>query len=147
MTTKAAAPVVNVEYLKMLQSVVDRLAHNSFQTKNWSVGLAAAILALGSLPSRATTCVLAFFPAICFAALDIYYLRQERLFRALYRAAAAGIAHEFSMDTRPYKDKTTSLGAVIKSPALWLVHGAIMVLIALVVIAAFTILSSAKGAN
>lgn len=139
------APAVDVEYLKMIQTVIDRLAQNSFSTKNWSVGLITAMLAFSTVTQKATTAVLAFFPAICFCALDVFYLRQERLFRALYRAASTGQAPRFSMDTAPYKNSKTGVLSVLTSPALWLVHGAIMLVILLVAVAAVTILTSTKG--
>jgi len=135
------APSIDVEHLKMIQSVVDRLAQNSFATKNWSVGLITAILAFSTVTQKAPTAVLAFFPAICFGALDVFYLRQERLFRALYRAASMGQAPSFSMDTSPFKDQNTGVVSVVRSPAVWLVHGAIITVIMLVVLAA-TILTS-----
>jgi hypothetical protein len=138
------APAVDIEYLKMIQLVIDRLAGNSFQTKTWSVSLIAAILAFSTLSQQAPTAFLGLFPAICFFLLDAYYLRQERLFRALYRAATAGEAQRFSMDTSPYESRQNSLWSVIRSPAILLVHGPIMVLFSLVVVA-FTILASAKG--
>jgi hypothetical protein len=139
------APAANVEHLKMIQSVIDRLAQNSFATKNWSVGLIAAILAFSTVTQQAQTAVIAFFPLICFFWLDVYYLRQERLFRVLYRAAASGGVEAFSMSTHPYeKNENVGVLSVVKSPAIWLVHGSILVVILLVVAAAMTILST-KG--
>ena len=142
----APAPSVDVEYLKMIQSVIDRLAQNSFQTKSWSIGLATAILAAGSISQRMPVSVLAFFPAICFGVLDAYYLRRERLFRSLYDAASSGKAPRFSMDTRPYHGRICSWGSVLKSPAILLVHVPIIAVIA-VVVTAFAILTSMKGSG
>lgn len=139
------ASSVDVEYLKMIQSVIDRLAQNSFTTKNWSVGLITAILAFSTVTQQASTAVLALFPAICFCALDVFYLRKERLFRALYNAASRGEASKFSMDTSPYKNDKSEVLSVMASPSIWLVHGVIFVVILLVVVAAMTIFSIAKG--
>jgi len=143
-STAEPAPAIDVEYLKMIQSVIERLAQNSFTIKNWSVGLITAILAFSTVTQRASTAILALFPAICFCALVVFYLRQERLFRALYRAASIGQARRLSMDTSPYQDDNTGVLSVMASPAIWLIHGAIVVVILLVVVVTMIILSS-KG--
>jgi hypothetical protein len=92
------APTFDVEYLKMIQSVINRLAQNSFHAKSWSVAAVTAMLAFTSRSSQAASYALALFPAFCFWVLDAYYLRQERLFRALYSSAAAGDVLPYSMD-------------------------------------------------
>jgi len=145
-STPQAAPAVDVEYLKLIQGVVDRLAQNSFHAKSWSVGMAAAILTVGTISQRSQASVLAFFPAICFCLLDAYYLRRERLFRALYDAAVRADAPRFCLDTRPFEGPATSWGSVLRSPAILLAHIPIVAVIALV-IATSLILNLMKGAG
>lgn len=132
-----AAPQValttDVEHLKMIQAVVSRLAQNSFQTKSWSVTVVTAILAFSSRSAQEATCALAFFPAICFWMLDAYYLREERLFRALYVAAVTGEVPRFSMDKSAFETKVSSWPATMLAPAIVLVHAIILVVITIVI--------------
>ena len=68
----------------MIQGVVNRLSHNSFLLKGWTVVLISALFALGAERERVSFIYFAYFPSIVFWYLDAYFLRQERLFRALY---------------------------------------------------------------
>lgn len=60
------------------------MAGNSFLLKGWSVTLAAALVALAAKDTDLRFSVLALIPPLIFWGLDAYYLRLERLFRALY---------------------------------------------------------------
>ena len=71
-------------HLEMIQGVVNRLSHNSFLLKGWSVILVSAMFAIAAKDSNMIFIYLAYFPAISFWGLDGYFLHQERLFRALY---------------------------------------------------------------
>jgi hypothetical protein len=73
-----------VKHLEFVQSVISRMAGNSFLTKGWSITIAAAFFALAAKDSRPGFALLALFPALSFWGLDAYYLRLERLFRKLY---------------------------------------------------------------
>lgn len=133
-TATQLAPVADAEYLKLIQAVINRLAQNSFQAKSWSVAIVTAILAFTSRSAQAAASALALFPAFCFWVLDAYYLRQERLFRALYTAAVAGDATAFSMNTNPYKTEVASWEATMFALPVFLVHAIILVVIGLVII-------------
>lgn len=71
-------------HLEMIQGIVNRLSHNSFLLKGWSVVLVSALFALAAGNANPLFVYLAYFPAISFWCLDGYFLWQERLFRALY---------------------------------------------------------------
>ena len=51
-------------HLEMIQGVVNRLSHNSFLLKGWSVVLVSAMFALSARDSAALFVYLAYFPAI-----------------------------------------------------------------------------------
>ena len=70
------------EHLQMIQGIVNRLSHNSFLLKGWSVIL-AAILTLAAKEGPIWS-IYACLPAIVFWGLDGYFLRQERLLRKIY---------------------------------------------------------------
>jgi hypothetical protein len=124
---------VDVEHLKMIQAVINRLAQNSSQAKNWSVAAVTAILAFNSRSAQAITCAVALFPALCFWILDAYYLRQERLFRALYRSAAVGKVPANTMDTSPYEESVAPIKSIMFAMPVLLVHGIIFVVIGIVI--------------
>jgi hypothetical protein len=133
-TSEQLVPTVDTEYLKMIQAVINRLAQNSFQTKSWSVAAVTAILAFASHAAQTANCALALFPAFCFWIMDAYYLKQERLFRALYSAAIRGEAALYSMDTSPYEMSVQSIEATMFATPVILVHAIIFVVIGIAIV-------------
>ena len=121
-------------HLEMIQGIVNRLSHNSFLLKGWSVVLVSAMFALAAKDSQIMFVYLAYFPAIAFWGLDGYFLRQERLFRELYdhvrELSEDNI--DFSMNTSKVKDQVESWSAVTLSKTLIAFHGVLLVSIILV---------------
>lgn len=121
------------KHLEFILDVVERQARNSFVLKGWSVTLVAAVFLLavrGAEPALAMAAGL--LPTLTFWALDAYYLRQERMFRALYdhvRKAEANPVERFSLDTRPVASKVSgwfrTLGA---TPVFWF-HTAVLAVV------------------
>ena len=130
----------HLEHLKMLQGVISRMAQNSFLLKGWSVTLAAGLLA-AAISDKQIYAALALFPTLVFWGLDAYYLQQERLFRALYDAVAAETgapASPYSLDTRPHAQRAGSWLWTCGAPTVAGLHGAIIVVIFIVLKAAST---------
>ena len=73
-----------LKHLELIQGVVNRLAADSFRIKGWAVVLVGALLVLVVREDRAALAAIGFIPVALFWGLDAYFLRQERLFRALY---------------------------------------------------------------
>ena len=75
-----------IKHLEIIQGVINRLAHNSFLIKGWSMTiLAAAILFIARSNGYSEYLMLAFIiPVVSFWVLDGYFLWQERLFRGVY---------------------------------------------------------------
>ncbi len=121
-------------HLEMIQGVVNRLSHNSFLLKGWSVILVSAMFALAAKDSKVVFIYLAYFPAISFWGLDGYFLHQERLFRALYDHVRSLDEKDvdFSMNTSIVKEKVASWSAVTLSKTLVVFHGVILATIILV---------------
>ena len=73
-----------VEYFKIIQNAVDRIARNSFLIKAWAITLIGGIGILAF--SIINTLIFSVLTVIVlfFWILDSYYLRIERLYRALY---------------------------------------------------------------
>ncbi len=87
----------NVEHLQMIQSVISRLAGNSFLLKGWAVTLAAALSAISRADAHAVYAWVAAGVLVTFCALDSAYLAQERVYRNLFRAAVNGEVEPFTM--------------------------------------------------
>ena len=73
--------------IDLIQSIINRMAHNSFLLKGWSVTLIALIVTLlikeGQLNNNLFLMLLLSVEGM-FWALDAYYLRLERMYRKLY---------------------------------------------------------------
>jgi len=95
-----------IKHLEFIQSVVNRMAANSFLIKGWCITLVSALFALAAKDANVKYIIIAFIPVPVFWILDSYYLCQERLFRTLYdkiRVKEENLI-DFSMDTSPYKE-------------------------------------------
>ena len=73
-----------LKHLEIIQSVVNRLASNSFSMKGLSVALVAAVLIFMGRGGSLQFAYVAGIPIVMFWGLDGYFLWQERLFRSLY---------------------------------------------------------------
>ncbi len=124
-----------LEHLKMIQSVIARMAQNSFLVKGWSVTLVTAVMALTLRDSNKGFVLLALYPALVFWGLDAYYLRQERLFRELYdtvRGSATDSAAAFSMDTSQFDRVVPSWWSTLFALTVVALHGMVVFLVAIV---------------
>jgi hypothetical protein len=72
----------------MIQGVVSRLATFSANAKNFCITVVAALLGIAFQQHLPVLLIAAAFVVISFAALDVYYLAQERRFREFYRDVA-----------------------------------------------------------
>lgn len=110
----------------MIQDIVDRHARSSFLLKGWSVTLISAVYLLATRSEYpATAMAIAVLPSLSFWGLDAYYLRQERLFRALYdhvRQAEEPCGGRFTLDTRPYHDAVQKWHRTIFSCSIMCFH-------------------------
>jgi hypothetical protein len=73
-----------VKHLEMIEVVIDRMGHNSFQLKGWAVALMSIVGALAAKGSDKSFMLLGLIPLIAFWFLDSYYLQLERKYRVLY---------------------------------------------------------------
>jgi len=100
------------KHLEMIQATITRMASNSFQLKGLLVTIIAALIALSVVKSNQYMYLLMALPTIAFWILDAYYLRQEKLFRALYddvRQISKDEDINFSMNTSAFSKKVKSL--------------------------------------
>ena len=73
-----------IRHLEMIQTVINRMANNSFMLKGWAVTLVAGVFVLSSHNASKVFFLVAYVPIILFWFLDSYYLQFERKFIVLY---------------------------------------------------------------
>lgn len=78
-----------VKHLEMIESVIDRMGHNSFQLKGWAVTLMSIVGALSAKGSDKSFMLLGLIPLIAFWFLDSYYLQLERKYRVMFEQVRA----------------------------------------------------------
>jgi hypothetical protein len=118
-----------VGHLAFIQAAISRMAGNAFLLKGWSVTLIAGLFALAANQADAGLAAVALLPALAFWGLDAYYLRQERLFRALYSDAARPPSERshpvaaYSLSTVAYQREVPAWPRTLWAPAVIMVHG------------------------
>jgi hypothetical protein len=117
-----------------IQSIINRVASNSFLIKGWTITLVVGILLLENITTARIQITIAFVPLILFWLLDSYFLYQERLYRKLYEWVAENRLknkdHLLSMKTDRFK-KDISEYKVPFSRTLFLFYGGIFLSIVL----------------
>lgn len=111
-----------VEHLKLIQTVVGRMASNSFLLRGWTATLVAALFAFGAKDADKVFVLIAWVPLLVFAGLDAYYLMMEQRFRDLYNSVAAApddTPTNFSMDVTAYQQNRTWAKAVQSKTIKW----------------------------
>lgn len=94
-----------LKYLELIQSIISRMANNSFLIKKWIITLSLAGFTLFASKHENIYLSLIIFSVLIFWILDGYYLRQEKLFRDLYedKARISKVKlNNFSMNTKKY---------------------------------------------
>ena len=105
------------EHLDYIQNVINRMSHNSFLIKGWTITFISLLFILAVNGSSYLLLVLSLLPLVCFWGLDAYYLRQERLFRKLYDAVRQEkINDSFSMNVRRFNKSVEGWFLTLFSP-------------------------------
>ena len=109
-----------LSHLEMIQGIVNRLSQNSFLLEGWTVVLVSGLFALAASETKILFVYLAYLPAAAFWLLDAYFLRQERLYHALYnRVRAMDEADiDFSMSTERVASEVASGAQVVGSKTI-----------------------------
>ncbi|CAB5502998.1 hypothetical protein [Bathymodiolus thermophilus thioautotrophic gill symbiont] len=125
-----------MKYLGMIQSVISRMAGNSFLLKGWSVTLISALFALAAKDSNQFFVYLTYFPCIAFWSLDGYFLWQERMYRKLYQEVIKIEAGkiDFSLNAEKFKNEVDTWLDICFSVTLRRFHGTIFSAIVLIML-------------
>lgn len=114
-----------INYLQMIQGIINRMSTNSFALKGWAVTLVAGFFTLASKDTDKMYFLISYVPIILFWGLDSYYLQQERLYCALYdrtRTICEGNQLDFSLSAtrKEFTDKKCSyLNCLISPTEIW----------------------------
>jgi hypothetical protein len=73
-----------LKHMEMIQAVVARLGGNGFLVKGWAITVAAALSGFSLNSDEAWLAVGGLASTLFFWSIDAYFLRAERLFRALF---------------------------------------------------------------
>ena len=109
-----------IEHLKMIQTVIERMARNSFLYKGWALTVFAALLILSKHQYVAVD-LLGIVPLALFWGLDAYYLKQERLYRKLYDKVRNGGDEkaDFSMNAARFNDQVKWIKVAMSKTIFW----------------------------
>lgn len=137
--------------IDLIQECINRMAHNSFVIKGWTISLVAVVLAL--LPENfdiRLLCILGGVVCGCFWYLDAYFLKMERLYRLKYEWIIEKrlTTNKFFYDLNPMnkdmwlnEEKAKSkicLGKIMFSGTLLAIYLPVMLLCLLMLINSFT---------
>ena len=119
-----------LKHLEMIQNAINRLANNSFSLKLKSFIFVAIIFGF-TIKNFDMGIWLLLIPTFAFWGLDGFYLRQEKLFRALYDKVRQKSDKDidFSMDVLAVKSKVKSWGRVCFSRTIFWFHFPILLVI------------------
>lgn len=119
-------PEARIKHLEFIQSIISRLATDSFLSKGWALTVAGALDGFAVNHLNPWISLVGLLPVSVFWILDTYFLRAERLFRCLYEAARKpdSSVELFSMDYTPFRnDKRVLWRKVVFSQTLSLFYG------------------------
>lgn len=126
-----------VKHLEMIQAIINRMAHNSFMIKGWSITLVIAMFVFIGNKIEYAFIPLLLFPILLFSGLDSYYLMLEKRYRELHNLTAQKLENEIDFQlliTKECKNKNTSFGKSLASPSIWMFYGSIIVVAIVVII-------------
>lgn len=94
-------------YISQLDSIINRMASNSANAKNWLMTLIAAVIAIQWSQDNLDKIRWLLAPTVLFMLTDMYYLGMERRFK--------NIQKNFIKDVREGKDIKESIYSIPKS--------------------------------
>lgn len=122
------------EYLTLIQEPIGRMSTVSSIYKGFAATIVTGTAALSYADVKLTILILSFIPIITFAALDLYYLRLERLYRGLYNSVLVGdhpVDFQISLpkDRQFVKKSKASILQCLTSPSIWLFYPAMFIVL------------------
>lgn len=128
--------------IDIIQSVIKRLAHNSFLLKGWMISIIVAVLALTKdtlLTNNITYFSLILcLPLIVFWYLDAFFLHTERAYRKLYdwviKNRLQTDEYSYSLNYKRFKDDVDGILRTMFSKTLFPFYGITAIILILITI-------------
>ena len=122
-----------IAHLGFIESIITRMATNSFLLKGWSITLLAAIFALSVKDANSQFLLIAYLPIILFWVLDGYFYQQECLYRDLYKKVAADeqLSEAFTLDPRSQGVQSKSVLCCAADKTVWPIYALLVILVVL----------------
>ena len=120
------------KHLEFIQTVINRMASNSFLFKGWSITIIAGVSAFAAKDSNPALMIVPIVATLLFWAVDAYYLMLERAFRDLYATVALKKPTEID-----YQMKSTEISfrnwlkVLFTRPILVLFYATVLVMLVL----------------
>ena len=114
--------------LDLIQSVINRMAHNSFLVKGWVLSILAFVFALRPNVSFSKLSLAMVAPVLSFWWLDSFYLRLERAFCDMYadRCVRRTVKNDwtglYDMDPKQHLEKQQSVWRLMRSSSTFPFH-------------------------
>lgn len=102
-------------HLQLVSNVIERLSKASARTKGWAVAVSGAAFGAGSFADRWEFSLIGLAALLVFLDQDTRYLREERLYIALFKAADAGKITPFNMEKDSFRTEVDSYGKILRS--------------------------------
>ena len=116
--------------IDIVQAVIKRLANNSFLIKGWMITVVVVTLLL-----KCTTNLpfLALIPLFMFWLLDAYFLKQERMYRELYKWVVenrlSSDENMLDMNADRFEKNVASIPKTMLSKTLSMFYGFVLALV------------------
>lgn len=110
-----ADPEDRRHHLQLITTVVERLSKASARSKGWAVAVSSAAFGVGWLGDQWQIGLIGLVALLVFLDLDTRYLREERLFIALFRAANESKVAPFDMNKDAFRAEVDSYGKTLRS--------------------------------
>jgi len=117
--------------IDIIQDIIKRMAFNSFMIKGWAITLVVVTLLLKGTEKYQVW--IAFIPLVVFWFLDAYFLRQERMYRKLYKWVIGNRLkteeYLFDMNARRFENEVQSIPRIMFSITLGWFYGPMAILV------------------
>ncbi len=117
--------------IDLIQSVINRMAHNSFMLKGWLVTILVAVLALTKDTLLTNNIeylsLILILPLIVFWYLDAFFLHKERCYRKLYdwviKNRMKTDDHMYSLNYKRFEKEVNNIFCIMFSKTLFPFYG------------------------
>jgi hypothetical protein len=102
-------------HLQLISNVIERHSQASARTKGWTIAASGAAFGVAAFDGRWYISLLGLGAILVFLDQDTRYLREERKFVALYRAANEDKVAPFDMNKDAFKNQVASYWGILFS--------------------------------